>query len=82
VTVRAAYPAPATTAFAVRASGSVPHAAAATVAARSWLMSDVTHSTAAAAAGTDRLSLSPIGMVSTAAAAIVATTGIQTVNQG
>jgi hypothetical protein len=45
-------------------------------------MSDVTHSTAAAAAGTDRLSLSPIGMVSTAAAAIVATTGIQTVNQG
>src|SRR5688500_12746978 len=81
VTVRAAYPAPATAALAASASGRVPDAARPKLTTRSSLINDVAHSTAAAAAGTETLSSSLIGIVSTAAATIAASTGIQRENQ-
>ncbi len=76
VTVRAPYPAAATATFTATASGRSRHAFAAAAAARSLLMRDVVQRMALAIVGTEMLSSSLIGIVSTAAAPSAATHGI------
>ena len=80
VTVPPKYPSAATAPFAASATGSVRTLFAIALVARSSLISDVNHSTAAAKAGTEMLSSSLIGIVSTAAAPIAASHGIQMEN--
>jgi hypothetical protein len=82
VTVFARYPAAATATFTATASGSSRSALDMAADTRSSPTSDVHHKTAAAAAVTERLSSSLIGIDSTAAAVSAASQGIQMENHG
>src|SRR4029453_2248804 len=80
-TVRAAWPAQATAAFNGSAISRTDGAAAASAMASPSLTHESAHSTDAAVSGTERLSSSLIGTVSTAAAASAAMNGAPSENQ-
>src|SRR5205085_2631170 len=80
-TVPARYPSAATSALTAIAHGSVDTMAGCDAANSAGDIMLINHNTSAADAGTDTLSSSRAGMVSTSAATIAATTGPSTSNQ-